>query len=38
MADELLFQKEPCSDLQSWQYYCVMSKITIGDVNTNDLF
>lgn len=37
VADELLVQKEPGSDLQSWQHYCVMSK-TAADVNTNDLF
>lgn len=37
MADELLVQKKPRGDLQSWQHYCGMSK-TAADVNTNDLF
>lgn len=37
MADELLVQEELHSGLQSWQYYCAMSKMA-ADVNTNDLF
>lgn len=35
MADELLVQKEPCADVQSWQHYCV---ITAAEVNTMTYF